>query len=70
LGRTHLKSYADHVHRQGTAFTVRPIRTWGSGAVRSRVLLTTLLDRRRYKWLYLFILYCQRWRSERPSGRG
>jgi len=64
LSRTHLKSYPDHVHLQGTTFTVRLIRTYGSGTVSSRVLLTTLLDERRYTWRDLARLYLQRWRIE------
>jgi hypothetical protein len=48
-------------------FTVRLIRTYSSGKLRSRILLTTLLDERRYKWRDLVRLYLQRWRIELPG---
>ena len=64
LDRTHLKNYPAHAHLEGTTFTVRLIRTHGSGKLRSKVLLTTLLDQRRYRWRDLARLYVQRWRIE------
>ena len=64
LDRTHLKNYPEHAHLAGTTFTVRLIRTYGSGKLPSKVLLTTLLDERRYNWRDLARLYLQRWRIE------
>lgn len=64
LTASHLKNYPEHAHLEGATFTVRLIRTYGSGRVRSRVLLTTLLDERRYRWRDLARLYLQRWRIE------
>lgn len=64
LTRIHLQNYPEHAHLEGTTFTVRLVRTYGSGKLRSRVLLTTLLDQRRYRWRDLARLYVQRWRIE------
>ena len=64
LDRTHLKNYPEHAHLEGTTFAVRLIRTYGSGRLRSKVLLTTLLDPQRYRWRDLVRLYVQRWRIE------
>jgi hypothetical protein len=64
LSDAHLKNYPQYAHLKGTVFTVRLIRTYGSGRLCSRILLTTLLDERRYKWRDLARLYLQRWRIE------
>lgn len=64
LTAVHLKNYPQHTHLAGTTFTVRLIRTYGSGTVRSRVLLTNLLDEKRYGWRDLAKLYLQRCRIE------
>jgi hypothetical protein len=64
LDKTHLQNYPEHAHLVGTTFTVRLIRTYGTSRLRCKVLLTTLLDERRYKWRDLARLYVQRWRIE------
>jgi hypothetical protein len=64
LSFVHLKNYPEYAHLVGTTFTVRLIRTHGTTRLRSKVLLTTLLDERRYKWFDLARLYLQRWRIE------
>jgi IS4 transposase len=64
LNKAHLKNYPDCAQLVGTTFTVRLIRTYGTSKLRPRVLLTTLLDEKRYKWRDLARLYLQRWRIE------
>jgi len=62
LTRAHLKNYPKNL--VGTTFKVRLIRTKGTSKLRSKVLLTTLLDEKRFKWLDIAKLYLQRWRIE------
>lgn len=64
LTREHLLNYPEHGHLAGTKFKVRLVRTIGTNKLRSRVLITTLLDEKLYKWLDLARLYLQRWRIE------
>jgi len=64
ITKDHLKNYPDYRHLQGRSFKVRLIRTRGTTKLRSRVLLTTLLDETLYKWYELTKLYLQRWRIE------
>ena len=64
LSPEHLKNYPQQAHLAGTAFTVRLIRTCGTSRLRAKILLTTLLDQRRYHWFDLARLYVQRWRIE------
>lgn len=64
LTPAHLKNYPHLAHLVGSTFTVRLIRTYGTGRLRAKVLLTTLLDERRYGWRDLARLYVQRWRIE------
>ncbi len=64
LTAAHLKNYPDQAHLAGTVFTVRLIRAHGTSRLRARVLLTTLLDEKRYRWFDLAKLYVQRWRIE------
>ena len=52
----------NHRHLVGTKFKVRLVRTIGTSKLRSRVLITTLLDEKLYKWFDLVRLYLQRWR--------
>ena len=62
LTRSHLKNYSKDL--VGTTFKIRLIRTKGTSKLRSRILLTTLLDEKRFKWLDLAKMYLQRWRIE------
>jgi hypothetical protein len=64
LTRGHLLNYPDHMHLVGTKFKVRLVRTIGTNKLRSRVLITTLLDEKLYNWFDLVRLYLQRWRIE------
>ena len=64
LDRAHLANYPDQASLVGTTFTIRLIRTYGTSRLRSKVLLTTLLDEDRYRWRDLARLYVQRWRIE------
>ena len=62
LTRSHLKNYSKDLI--GTTFKIRLIRTKGTSKLRSKILLTTLLDEKPFKWLDLSKLYLQRWRIE------
>jgi len=62
LRRSHLKNYPKNLI--GSTFKIRLIRTKGTTKLRSKVLLTTLLDEKRFKWLDIAKLYLQRWRIE------
>ena len=62
LTRSHLKNYSKDL--VGTTFKIRLIRTKGTSKLRSKILLTTLLDEKRFKWLDLAKMYLQRWRIE------
>ena len=64
LTRAHLVNYPGQGHLAGTKFRVRLLRTIGTNKLRSRVLITTLLDEKLYKWFDLVRLYLQRWRIE------
>jgi len=64
LTKTHLKNYPQHKHMAGAIMQIRLIRTKGTSKLRSKVLLTTLLDERRFKWFDLAKIYLQRWTIE------
>ena len=64
LTAEHFRNYPQHKHLAGEEMQVRLIRTRGTSKLRSRVLLTTLLDEDRFKWLDLAKLYLQRWTIE------
>jgi len=64
LTREHLKNYPQHKQLAGTVMQVRLIRTKGTSKLRSKILLTTLLDERRFKWFDLAKIYLQRWTIE------
>jgi len=64
LTRVHLLNYPGHGHLAGTKFKVRLVRTIGTNKLRSRVLITTLLEEKLYTWFDLARLYLQRWRIE------
>jgi len=64
LTRDHLANYPDQAHLRGTTFKVRLVRTKGTTKLRSKILLTSLVDEKRYRWLDLARLYLQRWRIE------
>ena len=64
LTKAHFKNYPQHRHLAGTLMQVRLIRTKGTNKLRSKVLLTTLLDEVRFKWLDLAKIYLQRWTIE------
>lgn len=64
LTKTHLMNHPKHLDAVGTQIAVRLIRTKGTSKLKSRVLLTTLLDEDRYDWLDLAKIYLQRWTIE------
>jgi len=64
LTKAHFKNYPQHKHAIGAVMQIRLIRTKGTSKLRSKVLLTTLLDERRFKWLDLAKIYLQRWTIE------
>ena len=64
LTRVHLLNHPEYSHLEGTTFKVRLVRTIGTSKLRSRVLITTLLDEKLYAWFDLAKLYLQRWRIE------
>jgi hypothetical protein len=64
LTRTHFRNYPEHKDAAGKVIRIRLIRTKGTNKLRSKVLLTTLLDERRFKWFDLARLYLQRWTIE------
>ena len=64
LTRVHFKNHPQHRHAAGKVIRIRLIRTKGTSKLRSKVLLTTLLDERRFKWFDLARIYLQRWTIE------
>jgi hypothetical protein len=64
LTKNHFKSYPDAQHHIGETIQVRLIRTIGTSKLRSKILITTLLDEEKYTWLDLSKLYLQRWTIE------
>lgn len=64
LNRSHLKNYPEYHHLIGKTFVIRLIRTKGTSKLRSKILLTTLIDEETYHWLDLAKLYLQRGRIE------
>ncbi len=64
LTNAHCKNYPQHKHAAGSVMQIRLIRTKGTSKLRSKVLLTTLPDERRFKWLDLAKIYLQRWTIE------
>ena len=64
LVRENLLNYPEYSHLVGTKFKVRLVRTIGTSKLRSRILITTLLDEKLYRWYDLVRLYLQRWRIE------
>ncbi len=64
LTKAHFKNYPQHKHMAGSVMQIRLIRTKGTSKLRSKVLLTTLLDERRFKWFDLARIYLQRWTIE------
>lgn len=64
LTKAHLKGRPEHLDAVGTEVSVRLIRTRGTTKLPSKVLLTTLLDEQRYRWLDLAKIYLQRWTIE------
>lgn len=64
LTEAHFRNYPQHRHMVGSVMQIRLIRTKGTGKLRSKILLTTLLDERRFKWFDLARIYLQRWTIE------
>ena len=64
LEKSHFQKHPQLIHLVGEQVTVRLIRTIGTSKLRSRILLTTLLDEKKYKWFDLVRLYLQRWKIE------
>lgn len=64
LTKLHLKNYPELSHLEETCFDVRLIRTRGTTKLPAKILITTLLDERKYDWHKLALLYLQRWNIE------
>ena len=64
LTQSHLINYPDHQHYVGKTLKVRLIRTRGTSRLKSQVLITTLLDEKKYSWQELSKLYLQRYSIE------
>jgi len=64
LTGAHFQNYPQHRHMAGTVMRIRLIRTKGTSKLRSKVLLTTLLEENRFKWFDLAKIYLQRWTIE------
>jgi hypothetical protein len=64
LTTSHLKNYSDRQHYVGQTIKVRLIRTRGTSKLKSQVLVTTLLDDKKYSWQELSKLYLQRYSIE------
>ena len=64
LSKQHFKNYPQYKRPSVSAMKIRLIRTRGTSKLRSKVLLTTLLDEDRYKWSDLAKIYLQRWTIE------
>jgi hypothetical protein len=64
LTRSHLMNYPEYKNLVGQIINVRLIRTLGTTKLESIVLITTLLDVKKYPWKKLSALYCHRYRVE------
>lgn len=64
LTRSHLRNYSDHQHYLDKVIKVRLIRTRGTSRLESQVLITTLLDEKKYSWQEMTKLYLQRYSIE------
>lgn len=64
LTKAHLRGHPEHLNAVGTEIAVRLIRAKGTTKLPSKILLTTLLDETRYRWLDLAKIYLQRWTIE------
>jgi len=64
LSKSHLKNYPDRQHYVGKILKVRLIRTRGTSRLKSQVLITTLLDEKKYSWQEQSKLYLQRYSIE------
>jgi len=64
LTKTHLYNHPEHKHLLGKHIKVRLIRTRGTSKLRSQVLITTLIDEKKFRWQDLTKLYLQRYSVE------
>ncbi len=64
ITKSHLRNYPDHQHYLGRTIKVRLIRTRGTSRLESQVLITTLLDEKKYNWQEMSKLYLQRYSVE------
>jgi hypothetical protein len=64
LTRHHLKNYPELSHLIGARLNIRLIRTRGTTKLRSKILITTLIDEQAYEWRDLCAIYLQRWNIE------
>jgi hypothetical protein len=64
LNKTHLKNYPEHQHLLGQVLTIRLLRTRGTTKLKSQILVTTLLDEKKFAWRKLIELYRQRYLVE------
>ena len=64
LTKSHLLNYPDLQHYLGKTLKVRLIRTRGTSRLESQVLITTLLDEKKYSWQEMSKLYLQRYSIE------
>lgn len=64
LTKAHFRNYPQYKRPPVSAIKIRLIRARGTSKLRSKVLLTTLLDEDRFKWFDLAKIYLQRWTIE------
>lgn len=64
LTKTHLMNYPNHQHLLGKTIKIRLVRTHGTTKLKSEILITTLLDEKKYTWQELSKLYQQRYTVE------
>ncbi|MCF6298062.1 MAG: transposase [Flavobacteriaceae bacterium] len=60
----HLRNYPEFKHLKGQKIKIRLVRTRGTTKLKSQILLTTLLDEKKFGWEELSKLYLQRYKVE------
>ena len=60
----HLKNYPEFKYLKGHIIKIRLIRTRGTTKLKSQILITTLLDEKKFHWEKLSLLYLQRYKIE------
>jgi hypothetical protein len=60
----HLRNYPQFKYLKGKQVKIRLIRTRGTSKLKSQILITTLLDEKKFTWEKLVLLYLQRYKIE------